>query len=212
MNAATVVERLEARISREFPGDVAQHEMRVHLDEGIYRHLECRQPGTRTRLFTITTWPGELCISGDMGTFVFSRLTDMFEFFRNPRCEINSGYWSEKLVASRGSRGAMEFDGDIFRREITRWLDEHIEGAHYLPEDEDALRDDVAAEVLSCADDGEIRAYDAARRFEYDGESIFQDFWEVNCREYTYHFLWCCHAIVWAIAQYDARATADGAA
>jgi hypothetical protein len=34
----------------------------------------------------------------------------------------------------------------------------------------------------------------------------FYDAWEWDLRDYTYQFLWCCHAIVWGIAQYDRRA------
>ncbi len=36
----------------------------------------------------------------------------------------------------------------------------------------------------------------------------FYDTWDWDLRDYTYQFLWCCHAIVWGIAQYDRRAVA----
>lgn len=204
--------RLEERVKREFPEDVAQHVMIVALEQGVYRHIECREPGTRNRLFTITTWPGELCISGDMGTFVFNRLNDMFEFFRNPRHAINSGYWSEKLVAPRGTRGATEYDPKIFRKEIERWLFEHLKSNRYPKEKVSRLREAVHYGVLLYADDGEQVALQAARDFEFEGVALFQDFWEVSCREYTYQFLWCCHAILWAIAQWDARPATERAA
>ena len=31
----------------------------------------------------------------------------------------------------------------------------------------------------------------------------FSDSWEIRGSSYTYHYLWCLHAIVWAIQQYD---------
>lgn len=50
-----------------------------------------------------------LCYTGDMGTYVFQRLTDMFEFFRTDReykkrnggkLAVNLSYWGEKLQAT----------------------------------------------------------------------------------------------------------------
>lgn len=35
------------------------------------------------------------------------------------------------------------------------------------------------------------------RRFE------FTDFWEMDCTEYIYHFIWCCYALAWGIQMYD---------
>ncbi len=37
------------------------------------------------------------------------------------------------------------------------------------------------------------------------GDFKLSDTWEISGREYTFHFLWCLHAIVWAIQQYDAQ-------
>ena len=44
----------------------------------------------------------------------------------------------------------------------------------------------------------------AAVNFEHAGYRL-SDFWEVNLYQYTYHFVWCCYAIVWGIHQYDLR-------
>jgi hypothetical protein len=38
----------------------------------------------------------------------------------------------------------------------------------------------------------------------------FTDSWEWNLHDWTWHFLWCCHAIQWGIGQYDARRQAAG--
>ena len=54
-------------------------------------------------------------------------------------------------------------------------------------------------------------AVDATQHFECDdadgeqvGSRIFEGFWERSVEEYSYRFIWCCRALVWAIAQYDA--------
>jgi hypothetical protein len=36
----------------------------------------------------------------------------------------------------------------------------------------------------------------------------FSDVWEWDLREWTHQFLWCCSAIPWAVAQYDAARAA----
>ncbi len=37
------------------------------------------------------------------------------------------------------------------------------------------------------------------------------DCWEWGCKEYTFHFLWCCYAIAWGIKTYDESKTTDSA-
>ena len=88
----------------DFLKDVAAHEMEILRDDGVYRHIRFKKPGTWCMHFDLVTWPGYLAYSGDMGCYVFSRLNDMFEFFRTDReylqrdgrqlC-INLCYWSE---------------------------------------------------------------------------------------------------------------------
>ncbi len=196
---------IHKEVERRFPKETEEHAAHVQLDNGLFRHIECRRPGTYSYGFNITTWPGYLAITGDMGSFVFCRLADMFEFFRSDSRRINAGYWREKLVAS-DRMGALVFDPDKFRAAIVdryrQWKDSY--GDDYDAEQRRELRERVRDEVLSRADDGEHAALMAAYEFDHDRKQFFPDFGETNCNEYTYQFLWCCHAIVWAIAQYDA--------
>lgn len=92
---------------KSFLRDVKDHVMEIRQDDGLYRSIRFQKPGRWTYGFDITTWPGYLCISGDMGCFVFARLPDMFEFFRGQKPHIkgdktlgiNLGYWAEKVQA-----------------------------------------------------------------------------------------------------------------
>ncbi len=186
---------------REFLRNVKAHQMTVLRDEGVDRHLRFKSPHTSNQYFDLITWRGSLCFTGDMGTFVFSRIPDMFEFFRDEhakgRLRINTGYWAEKLdAADRRTGGYEKFSPDKFRKEVKRYAREA--GASR------AIQRAIAEKVLTRADDGEQFAYEAACGFQEDGFSL-QDFYEIDCREYTYHFVWCCYAIVWAIKQYDKR-------
>jgi hypothetical protein len=79
-----------------FIKDTAEHEMTILHNDGLYRHLRFKKPGTRFYWFDLITWPGYLTIAGDMGTFTFERTEDMLTFFRGAG-DINPQYWSEKI-------------------------------------------------------------------------------------------------------------------
>lgn len=180
-----------------FLKEVEQHGMTALRDDGLYRHLRFRRPDTSSMSFDILTWPGHLAYTGDMGSYVFTRISDMFTFFRGH--SPNPGYWSEKCIAADRD-GIEEFDQDAFRESIMRRLAE----AEDLP---DGTREEVERRVLGCIDDGEHEAMRAAIYFEHDGFR-FRDFWEARCRTYTHRFMWCCYALPWAIKQYDAKVPA----
>jgi len=196
----------------EFLASVEKHQMMVVLDTPMHRHLRFTQPNTGICAFDLITWPGHLCYTGDMGTYVFSRLNDMFTFFRQDpewtlgegeTLVINPSYWAEKLQAVDKTDGFEEFSADRFRAVIAEWLDES--GAT------DSVRQAVQEQVLSKIDEGEHAAFSAAVDFEHEG-FCFQDFWEVDCTEYTYRFIWCCYALVWGIGFYDEMKAATAAA
>lgn len=209
-----------------FLKDAASHQMLVIRDDGVHRHLRFARPDTSAYWFDLITWDGTLCIDGDMGTFVFRRLHDMFEFFRTDREDltrkgnqlaINPGYWSEKLRAPN-SRHAEEYSAEKFRQHVKEAYDNWAEmerpdgDAAQTDRDEFAsksaqLWEEIESDVLCNADDGDVRAYDSAREFasSIDGVSFdMSDCWEWECREYTFYFLWCCYAIAWGIKTYDA--------
>jgi hypothetical protein len=189
---------------QRFLRDVAQHRIAVIRDDGIYRHLQFSRPGTYCMGFDIVTWPGYLCYCGDMGEFLFTRLPDMFEFFRTALRDdgdlhINPSYWGEKCVAADKHDGLRTYSAELFREAIATRLDEM--------DADDELRQAVEDEVLPAAHDGETVAHIAARDFTHDGEFVFPDFWEANLTDYTYRFIWCCFALAWGIRQYDAMTT-----
>ena len=201
--------------------DLASHQMEVIRDDGVHRHIRFRRPNTTSMWFDLITWNGTLCIDGDMGTHVFRRIEDMFEFFRSgevgEQLRINPGYWAEKLRAiSDYGKGYEEFDSERFRQRVKEtfdsWCEENgpVDGEAEPDEIADftaqknALWDEIDDDVLYYADEGEIRAIDAALRFTcHETDFNFDDAWEWRCKQFTYHYIWCCYAIVWGIQQYD---------
>ncbi len=164
--------------------------MEIIHDDGLYRHLKYYKAGTRCMGVHITTWPGYLAISGDMGCYVFARINDMFEFFRGD--DINESYWAEKVQASDKCDGLREFDEDTAREWVADTLRQAKEdGATDLDDIEDE------AEMINY-DDGIIRFHDSL-----PAHRIFRDAWDNNFERYTFRYLWCCYAIVWAIKEYD---------
>lgn len=186
-----------------FQKDIEHHALNVVRDDGLYRHVVCAKPGSYCMHFEIVTWPGYLCYVGDMGSFTFSRIPDMFEFFRSDKGSINPDYWSEKIQACDRDGGYREWSEEKFREVIEYYLS----GRGEEPVSEE-LRQAVKEEVLSRIEDGEHEAYRAANEFEHGGFR-FDDLWDHNFKEFTLRFLWCCHAIVWAIQKFDALKSAQ---
>ena len=200
----------ETEMAERFAKDVAQHEMTVLHDDGLYRHLRFMRTETgkdgkaRSSLiywFDLVTWPGSLAINGDMGSFQFSRTKDMFEFFRGSR--INPQYWAEKV---RGGRDDIErYDEDLFRQLVTEHFVDAARNGGVPPGMGKAVREQI---LDSCDIFHEHGAHTALADFEYEG-FYFGDTFEWNLRSWSCQFLWCCHAIQWGIRQYDAgRASA----
>jgi hypothetical protein len=206
-----------------FLKDVAQHRMQVLRDDGVYRHVRFATPGTVNMSFELVTWPGRLCYAGDMGTFVFERLADMFQFFRKEErggrslfAGIDRRYWAEKVEAeyARG-RGLREFDKEAFQREITRQRRKLL--VHHARGWERDTRADFWQDlqsVIDAAEEDEHSAVTALRDWSFQpptrlGRRLHlstDDF--PSCQRYTYHFEWCCYALAWGIHQYDAQRAA----
>lgn len=187
-----------------FLKDVAKHVMTVIRDDGVHRHLRFAIPDSGNMHFDIVTYPHYLCYSGDMGCYVFSRIHDMFEFFRGKPegpLRINESYWGEKLEAIDRPDGYREYQPELLEAHVKEWLDE--------VEADEELRQDVQDNVLAYAHDGEYAARDALTQFEHDSHRPFQDSWECNFSAYTFRFVWCCYALAWAIRQYDKAKSAQ---
>lgn len=202
-----------------FLREVSSHCMEVVRDDGVNRHIRFRKPGTICYGFDLITWPGHLCYTGDMGTYVFQRTEDMFEFFcmdrkGSDRLYINLGYWSEKLIAVDGGRNggkAMEFCVEKFKKAINRyridWMRSAKERGKLDKLQRRELWEAVENEVIYYCDEDEQYAMQAAHGFNHrisGFEFQFEDLWEHSFDTFTHHFLWCCYALAWGIKQYDA--------
>lgn len=169
-----------------------QHTAEIVLDHGLHRHVRCRVNDQWHMAFDVVTWPGYLSISGDMGTFVFSSIDDMFTFFRGHFDNPNRGYWAEKLTAVCRTDGHEKFSHEKFAERVREQLEECTNSD---------FREEVES-ILSHMDD--YTEVELLRQLsEVDDGDWFSDFCEVRNNEHTVRYQWACHAIPWAIAQYD---------
>lgn len=189
-----------------FLKDVQHHQMTVIRDDGVHRHIRFGKPGTGCMHFQLITWPGYLCYTGDMGTYVFRRLEDMFEFFRHrPRDDgrlyINESYWAEKLEATDKNGGHRAYSPSRFRAYV---IDHCKEWRREMSRSEfKEFREAIEEDVLRWEDEGEHEAHKALYEFGHGDRRWFQDSWEADFKEYTFRFTWCCYALAWGIGRYD---------
>jgi hypothetical protein len=190
-----------------FAKDTAEHAMTILHSDGLYRHLRFKKPGTIFYYFDLITWPGYLTIAGDMGTYTFERVEDMFTFFR-ASSDINPQYWGEKVRAGSGTNGTItkEYSEDLFKKHVSEHVAEYVEYKGLSKAERKSLIKAVKLEILEGGESYyESGARDSLADFsEVHEGSVFSDTWEWDLTDYTVQFLWCCFAIRWGISQFDA--------
>lgn len=201
---------------QQFIDDVKNHQINIIKNDGLHRFIRFKLDDSTSYWFDLITWPGCLCISGDCGTYVFSRTEDMFDFFRmddndfNEKkgrlLNINPGYWGEKLDAI-GRQGYMRFDSEEFEDKVKRCFESYFESENYSEEVKKDVWSEIESYIISHSDD-EYEANRAVQDFVYDlpDEEKFEfiDFWDHGSSErFTWHYIWCLYAIVWGIKKYD---------
>jgi len=198
-------------LSAEFAQRFGNFQLEIRHDDGLYRHLVFRDPKTTMERFEIITWPRHLYVGGDWEGFTFSRLEDMFEFFRYPDPfltgkmgapnRINPHYWSEKIVD--GYERAKEYCRDFVAKQIWQEVREDYRSG-MAPK---GLAKQVQCELFEDWDDCLCTwdlAMAAIRDFSHDKWRFSEDAWEWPHTTWANHYLLACHAIVAIIAAYDA--------
>ncbi len=185
-----------------FAAATRSHELTVLRDDGQYRHLRFASPDNGFYWFDLVTWPGRLVFTGAMGTFVFATgaAIDPLVAFRY-QTGVYPGNWSRWVIAGQDqTRGYSE---DVFRRVVA---DRVAEAADRFP----GLREAVDRDVLASDDynlEYEECAREAVAAFQFtSGQAVFRfegvDAWDLM--DWSWWYLWCCHAILWGIDRYRA--------
>ena len=197
---------MEYQCTKErFLNDIKDHKLTIIKDEDLYRHIRFSRPGSSVYRFDLLTWPGYLCITGDMGCWTFSRIEDMFEFFImadndfNKKHVINPGYWEEKIRSvSKFGGPTTEFNSEKFKQGIIDRVSDYYED-----------NEEKKAECLEEIQDNVFRYLE-----EEHPQSIYQKLYEFkfddfyfdempDAEVYTLHYIWVLYAIVYAISEYN---------
>lgn len=206
-----------------FLRDVADHQMIVIRDDGVNRHIRFKRPGTSCYQFDLVTWAGYLCYAGDMGTYVFTRIADMFEFFRRSPSSlfrIDFRYWAEKCEAGDKSDGIREYDAEAFKTEIRRQKGQ-LALRYYRILDTEQFADLMSDLDNVINSEDEYEAIQSVRDFQFTYRDKGGEHQHIHlctddfptCKRYSFRFVWCCYALAWGVKQYDdAKASAEAEA
>lgn len=195
-----------------FSRDVPEHEMTVLHDDGLYRHIRFKKPGTMMYFFDLVTWPGSLVINGDMGTYTFSREPDMIREFFGGTGYINADYWAEKTPG--GSDSVKEFSRERFRAYVWEHYRQHCDDQDLDFQKRKALWVELRWRVLDPHHyDGDLGSAYAALNSFAEAELTF-DVCDIDgaLTEYAWHYLWCCCAIAAGCRDYIATHPKEQAA
>ncbi|AYD81563.1 hypothetical protein HYP71_gp069 [Arthrobacter phage KBurrousTX] len=200
---------------RGFNADVAGGKLTLVHDKGLHRYLTFRPRSGNFCWFDIITSPGQLTIRGDMGDYMFAREPDMLRdfFHRN----VNPSYWAEKVLAQDVNSPVREYSLDRYKASVLH--DFWHAREDYTPADAKELWREIRtsgplndyADYLhpnGAINELETFSSEVAKDFRFDTHG-YDDF-----EDYGHHFLWCCHAVLFAARAYrehDKAKTLEGA-
>ncbi|CAN2532580.1 hypothetical+protein [Methylocapsa aurea] len=187
------------KIGASFLSSYKDAKIELLHDVGMYRHV--RISGAHYYRFELMTWPGSLSVNCEGDEFLFTRTTDMFDFFRRgagAKCDApNFAYWAEKLSDPR-SRKVRAFDYSAFERDVESVLSTMADASRV-----EEIRDDLQSETCE-SDENSCREF-LSRHAELLDLSI-DGRWE----DWTYRYAYACFAILHGIREYDRVKTSQG--
>jgi hypothetical protein len=164
------------------------HVIELRSRDGVYRTWRCGKPEESIYHFIITTIPGSLIITGDLGSMIVSRHYDMLPWCRGS-CE-STGYFAEKVPR--------EFQTSEFSYAVLKkWMEDTRKDYGDLDEDdpddnEQIERRDRFEELC------ENVSEDISEREAYE---VFEEYFDdpPDWTEFTNRFLWLREAIRWFV-------------
>lgn len=183
---SVIAERI-ATAQRAAKRDFHGHVLRCDLNQGLYRCWRGGQPDSSFYHFYITTKPGTLIVTGDIGDLVLERTDDMLAWSRSA---INSiSYFAEKVVRPMATR---EYDPDV----AEAWYYETVRDRDYYDYEHRRKLKEIVRDELG-HDFNDQHAVEAAI---YESEIAEGEDWP-KLNNYTWNFLWCREAVKWLLAQ-----------
>lgn len=166
------------------------HEITCLLNQGVYRHYECRnRSGTSNYAFHVVTFPGRLIVSGDIGDLMLCRVHDMFQWA--PRAIESIAYFAEKVVGGDTKEYCHEVTQEVIS-EAWKEIDERRDQEDGDPEDNyeyDLLISDITNPHTTLTEMHDSQFWDGCDFPDTEN-------WKPN-------FLWCREALRWFFANHE---------
>lgn len=159
----------------------AHHKITQKLNEGLYRSWRCGAEQSSFYHFHITTIPGYLFVTGDIGELIVSREADMIAWCRLAIDDLR--YFASKMPSQIVKR---EYDPDVARA----WIDELLANVDGSYRSIDLAK---LTELRELADDPHQFQQELHEEQFCDGADC-PDF-----NNYTSNYLWCREAIKWLL-------------
>jgi len=179
------------------------------MDQEVYRHIRFKNKDSSNYWFDLITTPHCLTIRGDMGSWSFTRLEDMFQFFRTDGNKPNYQYWAEKCESVDRHSKIEQFSVEKFNNALLERAHEFIENNVFSNEEKKVFLEELQNEVVLQGFEGEndlIHRHDWEYVFE-DGSKFDIHEWlssgDDTFNELSSRYIWICNAIMWGIQQYD---------
>jgi len=199
---------LEVSNHSQFMAEMAKHTLTIKQDDGHYKHLVMAEAGEFENAFEVIAFPHHIMITGDMGTYCFSRTLDMMKWFikdgdkaiASPQIELHR--WYSKLVSTDSYLGAKKKSLTLAKQEVEQnrdfYINEYPDQASIINSAFDDLIDyaEMGVEMLL------IEMYGFSFTIDGNEHQPFTDFEADTVEAYVSQFAWCCYAINFAIGEY----------
>lgn len=198
-------------LAQQFAASTSGHVLEVSLANGVHRHLRCATPGAGEYSFQVTTFPGHLAFTGDMGDYLFAwpHELDVLPFFNH--ATSNEYYWSKKVVAPTRDQTLV-----YSPKSLREMVDEYVSEESFLDHDEVSAGDAYASfssELHSLLFEGDGHDWHSAVEAvnelleEHGQDELDVDFEDITVSDPT--FLRALEAIRWAATTYYATKNAE---
>lgn len=191
-----------------FRRDTRNHRMTVVKDDGLFRYIQVRNPSSISYSFNITTIPGYLIYTGDMGSYAFSRERDMFDFhrieFHDHVPAISYDYMAQKCEAIDRRCGTEGFDSKSFVSAAVQRFREGVPCERGRLNTFKEFRWDILDQHYQNSEQaiGAVMRWDSP--LHSSAENVFSEFYEEGpFTKPSFHFKWACWAIACTIRDYD---------
>lgn len=181
---------METRVAAE--REFAQHQITELSRNGVFRTWRCAKPGTGMYGFMITTIPGSLIVTGDIGELIVSRTYDMLPWARVAANDLN--YFASKTSQNFRIR-------EFSHQKFAEWKNDEFSRLRRDAEDNPGTE---AEKYFERFRDG----YQDFHSEEYGPDELLREFegWyeePPDWTDFTNGFLWAVEAVRWFVTHHS---------